>query len=257
MKKLILRILLVLVVFVVLALVAAGFFLDSAVKHGVETFGSKLTKVDIKLQRVSLSPLSGSGSIQGLVVGNPEGFKTPSAIQVGSTSLALQPASILSDKVIIKSIKVQAPEITFETDLKGNNLSKILANLQEASGGEQAPAQPESAKAGKKLEVDDFLITGGKIHVSVTALGGKLATVDLPDIHLTDMGKGQDGITSAELTRRVLQAIEKNAVQAASGSVAADLSKRAEALTKDAAKNASNTAAETITKGIGGLFKKK
>jgi hypothetical protein len=157
--------------------------------------------------------------------------------------------------VIIRSINVQGPEITFETDLKGNNLSKIVANLQEATGGNNsappAKGSPE-AKASKKLQVDDFLISGGKIHVSVTALGGKSATVPLPEIHLTDLGKGADGITAADLTKKVLQEIEKGAVQAASGAVT-DLSKQATGI----AKSAESNAVEQVTKGIGGLFKKK
>src|ERR1035437_10029823 len=100
MKKLIIRLLIALVVVVILAVLAVGLLLDGAVKRGVETFGPKLTKVDIKLQSVSLSLLSGAGTIKGLLVGNPEGFKTPSAIRVGEATLALKPGSLLSDKIV-------------------------------------------------------------------------------------------------------------------------------------------------------------
>ncbi|HEY5915545.1 MAG TPA: AsmA family protein [Verrucomicrobiae bacterium] len=256
MKKWLIRIVVLVVVLVVLAVVAVGLFLDSGIKKGVETVGPMLTKVSVKLDGVSLSLLSGSGKMKGLVVGNPEGYKTPSAIQVGLAELALEPRSVFSDKVVIKNINVQGPEITYETDLKGNNLSKILANLEEASGGSGGQAKPETEKkASKKLQVDNFVISGGKIHVSVTALGGKSATVPLPEIRLTDLGKGPDGITAAELTKRVLQAIEKSAVQAASGAVT-DLGKQAGELTKGLQKDAGG-AVDKATKGIGDLFKKK
>ena len=263
MKKIILRLIIALVVVVILAVLAIGLLLDKAIKSGVETFGPKLTKVDIKLQSVSLSLLSGSGTIKGLVVGNPEGFKTPSAINVGEATLALKPSSLLSDKIIIKSIKVQGLEITFETDLKNNNLSKILANVQEATGGgqkepakPQEPSQPKETKPAKKLEVDEFIITGGKVRVSVTALGGGTATIPLPDIRLQNLGTGPDGITPAELTRRVLDAIQKGAAEASSGAVA-DIGKGAVYIARDAANSASNNAVEKVSKGIGGLFKKK
>ena len=49
MKKFIIRLLIALVVLVVVVVVAIGLFLDSAIKRGVETFGPKFTKVDIKL----------------------------------------------------------------------------------------------------------------------------------------------------------------------------------------------------------------
>jgi len=257
MKKLLIRTLIALVALLIVGVLAVSLFLDSAVKKGIETVGPMLAKVEVKLDSVSLSLLSGSGKIKGLFVGNPEGFKTPSAIQVGNASLALQPSSLFGDKVVIKSVLVQAPEITFETDLKANNLSKILANVQAATGGGDASSSKTTAqsKANRKLQVDDFLISGGKIHVSLTTLGGKSATVALPEVHLTDLGKGPDGITAAELTSRVIQAIEKEAVKASSG-VVSDLAKEASGLTKDLNKTASG-AADKLGQGIGGLFKKK
>ena len=256
MKKLLFRILIAFLVLVIVGVLAVSLFLDSAVKKGVETVGPMLAKVEVKLDSVSLSLLSGSGKIKGLFIGNPEGFKAPSAIQVGTASLALQPSSIFGDKVVIKSVLVQAAEITFETDLKANNLSKILANVQAATGGADTSSKtPSQAKANRKLQVDDFLISGGKIHVSLTTLGGKSATVALPEVHLTDLGKGPDGITAAELTSRVIQAIEKEAVQASSG-VVSDLAKEATGLTKDLNKTATG-ATDKLSQGIGGLFKKK
>ena len=253
MKKIAIRLLIGVLALVVIAVICVSFFLDSAVKRGIETVGPMVAKVEIKLDSISLSLLSGSGKIKGLLVGNPEGYKTPSAIQVGTASLALQPGSILSDKVVIKSISVEAPEVTFETDLKGNNLSKILANLQAATGGGES--QPTTSKgASKKLQVDDFLIRGAKLHVSVSTLG-QSATVPLPDIHLTALGTGPDGISAAELAKRVLQAIEKEAVQASTGAIAG-LAKDAAGLSKEAGKAASSEV-DKVSQGIGGLLKKK
>jgi len=255
MKKIIRRIILVLVLLIILGAVGVHFFLDSAIKKGIETFGPQITKVSVKLDSVSLSLLSGSGKIQGFVVGNPEGFKTPSAISVGTASLALQPKSLLSDKIVVKSIVLEAPEITFETDLKSVNLKKILANVEEASGGAKETKEKE-AKPGKKLEVDEFKIIGGKVHVSVNlpAMAGQSATVKLPDIQLSDLGKGSDGITPAELSKQVLQAIVQGSEKEAT-SVISDMAKGAKYISKEIATNA----VDKVTKGLGDLnpFKKK
>jgi hypothetical protein len=259
MKKIIVRVLIALVVVVILAVLAVGLFLDKALKAGVETIGPKVTKVDVKLDSVSLSLLSGGGTVRGLVVGNPAGYKTASAINVGEASLSLTPKSLLSDKIIVKSIRVQGPEITYETNLKESNLSKIVANMQEVTGGGQTepakpkePAPPKEGKPAKKLQVDEVIITGGKIHVAVTALGGGTATVPLPDIHLPALGTGPDGITPEELTIKILGAIEQGTVKAAAGAVA-DIAKGAVYMAKDVGSNA----VQSVTKGIGNLFKKK
>jgi len=255
MKKIIRIVLIIVVVLILLGLLAAHLFLDGAIKRGVETAGPKLTKTDVKLSLVSISLFSGSGKMKGLVIGNPEGFKSPSAIQVGTAGLDLQPRSIFSDKVIIRSIVVEGPEITFESDLKSVNLKKLLNNLEEATGGSEknpaAPKQPE-AKAGKKLEVDDFLIKGGKIHVVVPVLN-QSTTVNLPEIHLQDLGKGSDGITAAELSKRILEVVVQKAEEQASG-VIADMVKGGQFLSKDMT---SSNAVEKVSKGLGDLLKKK
>jgi uncharacterized protein involved in outer membrane biogenesis len=253
MKKLLIRLAIAFVILVILGIIAVGLFLDAGVKRGIETVGPMLTKGEVKLDSVSLSILSGAGKIKGLLVGNPSGFKSSAAIQVGTLSLAIQPGSVFSDKVIVKSISLDSPEITFETDLKGNNLSKILSNLQAATGGGDASAKT-GGKSERKLQVDDFLISGAKLNVSVTALGGKSATVPLPEIHLTGLGQGPDGITAAELAKEVFQEIEKQAVKA-STTVVANLGADAAGLTKGLGPSATG-AVDKVTKGIGGLFKK-
>ncbi len=248
MKKWLVRIGIALVVLVIAAVLGVRFFLDSAIKKGVETVGPMVTKVTVKLDSVSVSILSGSGSMRGLVVGNPEGFKTPAAISVGSASLSLVPASVLNDKVVIKSINIKAPEITFESGLRNNNLSAIMANIDSFTG----PSSESGSQ--RKLQVDEVLVSDGKIHVSITTLAGRSLTVPLPTIHLTNLGQGPEGITAADLTRKILGEIEKNTVQAAAGSVA-DLGKETVGMVKDAGKAAVGNAEKTV-KGLGGLFKK-
>lgn len=257
MKKALLRIGIGLVVLLVLAVLATSLFLDGAVKRAVETIGPRLTEVDVKLDSVNLSLFSGSGKIKGLVVGNPKGYKTSEAIHLGTASLALQPGSLLSDKIIIRSIIVEAPEITFEGGFGGNNLSQIRANVDSAARGETTTTNTGSAsqKPGKKLQVDQFLITGAKLHVSVTGMVGESLPVPLPDIHLADLGKGPDGITGAELTKLVLSAIEKAAIKVADQTIA-DLGKGATGLTKSLGTNAPGNAGK-LGKSLGDIFKKK
>ncbi len=259
MKKILVRLCLALAVLLVLVALGIHFFLDGAVKRGVETVGPKLTQVDVKLDSVHISILSGSGKIKGLVAGNPAPYKTPHSISVGSISLALKPTSLLADKLIIQSINVEAPEITFEGGLSGNNLSKILANLNESTSGpggtNVANATPkEQKKANKKLEVDDFTLTGAKLTANITDLG-KTVTIPLPTIHLQNLGTGPDGITAAELTKEIISAIEKESLKAVASDTA-DLSKAAEALTKGLGKNSSGTVSN-LTHGLDKLFKKK
>ena len=256
MKKIAIGILLAALVLLILIFVGVGLFLDGAVIRGVETIGSRLTRVTVKLQAASLSLLSGTGTLEGLVVGNPAGYKSPSAISIGTAHLEVAPSSLFSSKVIVKSIRIQSPQLTFETDLRANNLSQILANLHETAGsGKKESAEPQAAKPGKRLEVDDFLIAGGKVQLSLNALGGQSATVDLPEIHLQNLGRNAEGITSAELTQQVLQIVIQDA-SAAAVKALPQLTKGALSLTNALPASALGDA-EKISKGLGGLLKPK
>lgn len=258
-KKILLGILVGLVVVLVAAVVLVGVFMDSIVKKAVETVGPQLTKVEIKLDGVSLSPLSGSGQLKGLFVGNPEGFKTPSAIKVASVKVAVDPGSLLSDKIIVKEINVQAPEITYEGPIntKNCNLNKILANLEEATGGsgdqpadKNKPAGDKEASAQKKLQVNDFVVTGAKLNLNVSSLGGKTMTVDLPDIHFKDLGTGTNGITAGELAKKFMGEVTGNVAKIVPQAIA-NIGKGALDLGKEGVNQLDKAA-----KGIKGLFKK-
>jgi len=253
MKKILIRVLIVGAVLLILGVIAVGLFLDGAIKKGVETFGPQFTRVSIRLDSVKVSMLSGSGSVKGLLVGNPDGFKTAQAISVGTASLGLRPGSLLSDKIVIKHIQVDAPEITFEGGLTENNLSKILDNVTAAAGGtDDKSTEPKAAGPRKKLQVDDFLIKGAKMNLSLTGMGGNVIPVPLPDIHLSNLGAGPDGITAAELTKLVFKEILAAATKAASSDAVKILNKEA----TDAMKDVGGKATETL-KGATELFKKK
>ncbi len=241
----------VILLVLIIGLVLAGVFLDRIVKAGVESVAPSITQTTVTLEGVSLSLMSGSAGINGLVVGNPQGFKSAEAIRLGKAAIKIQPGSILGDKVIIHSIEVREPEITFEGNPLGeNNLKKILDNVnaQAAAATSNTNAAGTKKGAGKKLQVDDFLLAGAKVHAQInTPLVSKEISLTLPDIHLTNLGQGADGITPAELTKQVLTQVTTATFKSLADSVAG--------LGKDVLNGAGSTV-NKITKGIGGLFKK-
>lgn len=248
-------ILVILIVLAVLAVFLASFFIGSIIKKGVETAGPTVTKVDVKLDGANLAFLSGNGALHGLVIGNPEGFKTPSALKVGIASIEVVPRSVFADKVIVRSIKVQSPEVTFEGSLQGNNLSKLLDNIKSATGSSQGGTTKPSESGGRRIEVDDLLVTGGKINLSMSLLGGTAVSLPLPDIHLTDLGKNSEGLTTAELSERIMKELVASATQAVTthvSSLGKGLGDAAQAVGSGAGQQV-----EKVTKSIGNLFKKK
>jgi hypothetical protein len=236
-----------LVLLVVIALVVVALFLDGIVKTGVETVGPRIVQVPVTLEGIHIGILSGSARVKGLVVGNPAGFKTPNAVSVGLAEVSVDVASALSDKIVIHSIRVESPEITFEGGLRDNNLFKIRDGLTAGAATGTNAQGAAGAKPAKKIEVDDFLITNGIIHLDFTGLGGLKMNLPLPTIHLTDLGKGDAGLTPADLTKQVFEAIYTHTLTAVTEAVT-NLGKGAGKAATEAVKN--------VTSGLGGLFKK-
>lgn len=262
MKKNLIRIVLALVILLIVIVAACWMFLGAIVTKGVNTVGPVVTKTEVKLGSASVSVLSGSATLHNLFVGNPEGYSTPSAIKADKISVALKPMSIFGDKIVIHSVNVIAPDITVEGGITKNNLTKILDNTQgSADQAEAKKNEPEKQKkapeekAARKIQVDDFVISGAKVHYNGTLTGGKTITVPIPDIHLQNLGTGPDGITAADLTKQVMNAVTVQVIPALAKSVG-DIGKEATGLLKDAgSKGVSGVT--NVTSGLKSLFKKK
>ena len=234
MKKVAILLVAFLLILITISAVFITFYLDSTVKKVVETVGPDIAKVKITLGDVSLSPLSGKGEITNLVVGNPQGFEAPDLLKAEKISVSIQPSSLLSKKVVVRSILIQKPVITFEGSLDGNNLSKLEENINQSLG--------VSSSEKRKLQVDELVIQGARLNVSISPLGGKGVTAPLPDIHLTNLGTGPDGITPGQLAQEITRSVLKDSTQAVTSMVGN--------LGEEATKGI-----EGAVKGLGGLFK--
>jgi hypothetical protein len=261
------KIVLIAVGVVLLLVVVLMLSLGQIIKAGVNTAGPKLAKVPVHLNSVVVNPLTGMVRIKGLVVGNPEGFNTPSAMELNDFKLNIKMSSLFSKAIVIEEILIDAPQITFEKGLKSSNLSTLQANLAPKDAAAPKPeAAPdvkpaEKKKAAKKVIIEDFQLNGAKVNVTITALGGKKMTLPLPDIHMKDIGKDSGGANPAEVISEVFDSISKAVMGAVSsaGDIAGDALKNVGGAASDAAKGATDAAkgaADSIKKGLGGLLGK-
>ena len=262
MKKILVIVGILFLLLVIAGVVVAVYF-DRIVKAGVESVAPGITQTTVTLAGVSLSPLSGAASLKGLVIGNPPGYTAPEAVRIGRAAVRLEPTSLLHDKVIIRSIELHEPEITFEGNPLGeNNLQKILDNVKAKTAADAAGTNAATAKsAGKKLQVDDVVITGAKVNARVRMkLLGQEVNQDfpltLPELRLSQLGQGPEGITSAELTGKLLDKVKEAAlpeIEKLAGDFvknkATDLLKKATGGSSDAVKKAADR--------LGDLLKKK
>lgn len=196
----------------IVGVVVLTFFLGSIVTKGVNKFGPEITQTKCELQSASLSPLSGSGTLKGLVIGNPKGWSENNLCSLGTVHVDVAPFSIFGDHIVINTIEIDAPEFNYETKLVASNVNDLLKNIEQAMGGKKPGTEP-TTKDGKpvKFEVKHFKLNNGKVRVGV---GPAAMTLPMPPIELHDLGTKEGGITANQLAFAVMRSVTASIVSA-------------------------------------------
>lgn len=177
--------------------------LDHLVKSAIGNYGSAMTGAKVKVEKVDIRPTDGRGTLEGLQIGNPPGFKSPYALKVGTVELEVELSSLTQDVVVVRKIAVIAPDVIYEKADAITNFDAIQKNIEKYLG----PASKDSK--AKKLIVTEFIIRGAKAHATAPFVGDKTIDAELPDLHLRDLGKAKGGLTPGELGQEVTNALEQ------------------------------------------------
>lgn len=226
------------------------FFLGSIVKAGVNTFGPKLTQTRVELQAATISPVTGAGTLRGLVVGNPKGWSEGNAFSLGRVHVDVAPLSLLGDHIVIEEIEIDGPEFLYETKFVSSNIKDLLKNIEDFSGGgTEAKVQPATKDGNPiKFVVRKFRLTNGVARLGV---GPAAIPVPLPPIALDDLGVKEGGITPDQLAGAVMKNVLGSIVSGSAEALANMGSTRA-ANAVEQTKDAAKKAAEGVKKLFGG-----
>ena len=198
--------------------------LDLVLRVAIEHYAPQVLGVAVKVSGIDISAADGRGSIRGLEIGNPAGFDAPYAARVAEIGVALDPttANAAAPVVRIRSLTVRAPVITYERGDRGTNLEALQKNIRryiDQSGG-PSDSRPAEAKRGKrKFIVERLAIEGGRVTMTNPGLRGQGIEVDLPDIHLSNVGERQGGLTASEVGNVVVGELQVRIAQRVLGNV--------------------------------------
>ena len=205
----------VLTIVVVVGIVAAVLMsnIGALTKAVVEKYGREALQAKVTLADADVSLKSGQGQLKGLVVGNPKGFATASALKFGEIKVTLDTARTTKDVIVLKEVLIAAPEATYEFASGGSNFDVLQRNAQAYARtmGAGGAKKDEKKGEGPKLIIDNLYVRDGKVGVSHAVLKGKQLDVPLPNIHLKDIGKDKKGATPEEVGERVMASIGSGA----------------------------------------------
>ena len=252
------------VVVLVLLAVALELALGPIVKKGVNAAGPAVLGVPVTLQDAAVSLLRGEIVLVGLHVGNPEGYKTDGLLDLGSISVKLDLASLISDAVAIQLIAIDGLVVTYEKGLLNSNLGALIDLLSAGEEKPEASGKTDEEKPGKKVIIEKLVIADSQMKLSITGAaaltGGGALPIPLPKIILTDLGQEKDGVTLVEAIQRVLTAIAKatGTALAGAGNLLGDAGKAVGAETIDAGKavvGGTVDAGKAVVDGAAGALK--
>jgi hypothetical protein len=202
----------------ILALLLAAYLVlifgcGSIVRARINAFGPRLTQTTVNLTAAQLSPLSGTGTLVGLAVGNPKGWKSEEAFHLKSIHIDVVPSSIFSDHIVINEIDIDDPELVYETHLVSSNIGDLIRNISKSTSkpaGDSAPVKNgrEVTFVIKKLRLE-------KGHVKL-GVGPTAVTLDLPATEFDNLGSGA-GVSAEELSLLIMRTIASDVVKGTAG----------------------------------------
>jgi hypothetical protein len=212
------KILTIILILLATLLGAAWFWLsrnmDDLVKDAIQSYGSTIAQAKVSVDSVKLSPTDGKGSITGLTIGNPPGFKTAHALKVAQVEMEVDLATVAKEVVRIRQITVVAPDVIYE---KGAQLTNFDALSQHIAHAINSNTATKDNKPSQKLIVDVLTIQNAQAQASAFFNSGKTVALTLPAaITLKNLGRDKGGLTPGELAQEVTSALKSRLGVAAS-----------------------------------------
>ena len=166
MKKILIG-LAVIIVLVVGALVYVYVNLDNIVKSTIEEAGTRVTLADVAVDGVLIEPTQNTAAINGLVVGNPDGFNSDYAFSLGNISVRLDGPTLTSDTIRIIEVVVDQPSVIYELGNGSSNIATIQRNVEAfvqrvsgptGAGGADGDTSGDDAAGGTKIIIDNVYV---------------------------------------------------------------------------------------------------
>lgn len=153
-----------LIVIILVVLVIAGaatYFLGNAgglIKAQIEKQGSKFLGTPVSVFAVDIAFSEGRMTISDLDVENPEGFSKSDAFSLDSITLDL--GEVLNEPYTVQTITLNAPEVLYEVDAKGQgNLIVLKNNLMANLPQGETPPETDEKGLNPLVIVEDVTVS--------------------------------------------------------------------------------------------------
>ena len=201
--------------------------LDALVARVIEEQGSEVVGTAVAVSGVEIALREGRGTIAGLSIASPDGYRARHAFTLGEITLDIGLDSVTEDPLVVEEIRVRAPVVRAEFLADGSsNIRDLQQNVQgyaarfagDGDGGGDGNDGGDTTADMKRLRIERFVFEEGRVAVDAAALGLEPRELALPAIRLDGIG-GAGGARPDALAQAVLRALTDQAVAAARAEV--------------------------------------
>lgn len=196
---------------------------SALIRDAVETYGPELIGAPVSLGGVTFSLVNGEAGLEALVIGNPPGFKSDYAFSLGKLSIRLDPMSLFSERIEIRELLIDQPDLIWEIRKGGSNFQVLQKSLP-------ATDSSDAAGAGPLVMIDHVYLNGTRVTIEGLPVS-RDTSLSLPDLHIENIGRDEGGVTFGnamdEILSVIMPAVTKVAlsqqIKGLSGELAGDL----------------------------------
>jgi hypothetical protein len=194
---------------------------NSMIRKGIEVGGSSALGVDVAVDSVKLSLMGAKFNANGLVVGNPEGYKTESMFEMKKMLIDTSIGGIMGDTIVIDEIILDGMAVTLEQKGLTNNIQQVLAGIKARSEKPDKPEEDDPDKPSKKIIIKRLLINEAAVKTNIL-MGEKTVGFTLAPIEMKDLGTDEP-MDIAMLSGKILAAIATGIVKSGGGLLPEDM----------------------------------
>lgn len=187
MKKAILAVIVVLVIAVAGILYYVFTNLDAIVKTAIEKYGTQAIETQVKVDHVDIELTSGTGTIKGLTIANPQGFSQPLAFSLGEITTRINIDKTGQHLIAIDLINIDAPHVFYEINAERQGSLNVLKDrLTTGTSKASAPANKDT-QPSLELDIAKFQLQNASLQAKIVPLKDKMYKLKLPPLTLTNL----------------------------------------------------------------------
>lgn len=224
------------VAFVVLLVATLPLWIGAVVCPVANSVAPKITKTEFNLGHLAVNPYTGRLEVGDFLLGNPEGYSDPRAVELGKLVVDVDVPSLASDVIHIEELTIDGCFVSYSIGgtNKIDNISQILLNVsgdkedvaEAREDAEPSPTTEAEAKDAAKDASEEIAeeAPGKKRRIiidRVTVRGVKvklqMITIPVPSMTFEDIGKDVGGVSPADAVGAIWDRILKGSTDIGKG----------------------------------------